>query len=140
MTDNMREFVKFFVMGLTKGGVREPIAYLYNGVQLPPLPEWDKETYPYAVIQYTTILPESPIYRLLCSASPTVLSTGIFGGSTPAPCLIWTAGDITWGGGILNEDGQVWASCDLIWANYDVYYSGGETLAMAASDPVPVYE
>lgn len=25
--------------------------YLYNGVKLPALPEWDKETYPYAVIR-----------------------------------------------------------------------------------------
>jgi hypothetical protein len=29
---------------------KTPIAYLYNGVQLPPLPEWDREKYPYAVI------------------------------------------------------------------------------------------
>ena len=111
---------------------------LYDGAVLPPLPEWDKETYPYAVIQYTTIIPESPKYRLLCSASPTVLMTGILGGSTPAPCLIWTAGD-TWVGGYINEDGQTWVNCTPIWTNYDLYYRGSETPALAASDPVPVY-
>lgn len=31
---------------------KEPVAYLYNGVILPALPEWDRETYPYLVIDY----------------------------------------------------------------------------------------
>ena len=26
--------------------------YLYNGVELPELPEWDKNTYPYACISH----------------------------------------------------------------------------------------
>jgi hypothetical protein len=33
------------------GQRRKPVTYLYNGVELPPLPEWDKETYPYAWIR-----------------------------------------------------------------------------------------
>ena len=33
-------------------GKRKPVAYLYNGVWLPKLPEWDKEQYPYAWIEY----------------------------------------------------------------------------------------
>lgn len=28
----------------------EPTAYLYNGVELPPLPDWDKTAYPYVII------------------------------------------------------------------------------------------
>ena len=31
---------------------KTPDGYSYNGVQLPKLPEWDKEMYPYAVISY----------------------------------------------------------------------------------------
>ncbi|MBR5862186.1 MAG: hypothetical protein IKZ08_02550 [Bacteroidales bacterium] len=49
---------------------KEPIAYLYNGVQLPKLPEWDKEQYPYAAVYYGIYYsdypeygPEEPIYR-----------------------------------------------------------------------------
>lgn len=120
-----------------RGKKKEPVAYLYNGVRLPKLPEWDRDMYPWAVIQYVTIT--TPAYRLLVSQSPTVLNASLTGGSTPAPGLIWTAGD-TWGEPISNDSGQTWVNCDLIWANYDVYYSGGETLALAASDPVPVYE
>lgn len=33
-----------------------PVAYLYNGVKLPPLPDYNKKAYPYAYITKTTIL------------------------------------------------------------------------------------
>ena len=32
------------------GGKREPVAYLYNGVRLSKLPEWDEEKYPHLVL------------------------------------------------------------------------------------------
>lgn len=47
-------FLEGLALGLTGAplpiGGREPVAYLYNRVRLPPLPEWDKEAYPYAFI------------------------------------------------------------------------------------------
>ena len=55
----MNEKMRSSVMGLLLGqfssplpmAQKEPIAYLYNGIQLPPMPEWDKVKYPYAVIR-----------------------------------------------------------------------------------------
>ena len=35
-----------------RGKKKTPVAYLYNGVRLPGLPEWDKTVYPFAVIVY----------------------------------------------------------------------------------------
>ena len=59
--DGMNEKMRSSVMGLILGQFssplpevqKEPVAYLYNGVRLPALPEWDREKYPFAVIWYT---------------------------------------------------------------------------------------
>ena len=51
---NLQSFLIGYALGLSgkplpiSGG--EPVAYLYNGVRLPKLPEWDKEKYPYVCI------------------------------------------------------------------------------------------
>ena len=56
MNEKMREFVKGMLPGLPGKphpmANKEPVAYLYNGVRLPKLPEWDREMYPYAMIRY----------------------------------------------------------------------------------------
>ena len=44
---------------------KTPVAYLYNGLRLPKLPEWDKETYPYAYI-YSTTSWSSTTVKLCC--------------------------------------------------------------------------
>lgn len=55
MTDKMRSYVKGLMLGICGKPLpfstkKEPVAYLYNGVRLPKLPEWDREKYPYAVL------------------------------------------------------------------------------------------
>lgn len=54
MTEKMRSCVMGLLLGQFSSPLpmaqKEPVAYLYNGVRLPKLPEWDREKYPYAYI------------------------------------------------------------------------------------------
>ena len=54
MNGKMRSSVMGLILGQFSSPLpevkKEPVAYLYNGVRLPKLPEWDREKYPYAVI------------------------------------------------------------------------------------------
>lgn len=139
-------------------GKREPVAYLYNGVRLPKLPEWDKTVYPYAVISLFEndyhkgyIMDISATHYVAAEVYP-----GHVGNSltitTPAMCysLQDSGGENTTspdGAWVLTSDlsgetenyfrsGKYYS---LFWANYDVSGSDG-TVYLAASDPVPVYE
>ena len=115
------------------------VAYLYNGVQLPPLPEWDKETYPYAYIvhgnsTYKVRFCSVPLVALNISLilSNTFSSQGEHEINYKLENGEWV--DETYAGG-----------CSAVWSNTDIYYKDsvpdvGGTLAMAASDPIPVYE
>ena len=47
------KLVKHDVHVVSKESV-EPIAYSYNGTVWPALPEWDKTTYPYAILYTNT--------------------------------------------------------------------------------------
>lgn len=115
---------------------RKPIGYLYGGVQLPELPEWDKETYPYAVItkayitEYnrTLIFAESkPFYN----GEQTVFEVGTKHlHYTMTSEGAWQfQGEKTWSNGGLG----------IIWSNTNVLYEDGTTY-MQGTDPVPVYE
>ena len=108
---------------------REPIAYSYNGVILPKLPEWDREKYPYAVIGLL-----DGVYHLTYHYRTfAVYDDGTYyipGSGTNAYAL---------------TDGE-WVFTNLwlkrltaVWANYDMQTDGG-TLVLAASEPTPVYE
>lgn len=135
MTDNMREFVKFFVMGSAKGGVREPIAYLYNGVRLPKLPEWDKTKYPYAYIGTSGM---DTTYYYLCF-SDTLETARNISRIVGTGDENYTLADGEWGPFLSTS------SVAVIWTNTDIYYIDslsevGGTLCLAASDPIPVYE
>lgn len=131
---------------------------LYNGVQLPELPEWDKEVYPYAVIYTYHGASErlNPVYRLVLSDTPFVIVKLTL---TKYNSLKWagsyiaywkTAASDNWGGDGSGANGSIKglsASTDaVVWTNSDVLYandySGDTSLAgtiyIAASDPVPV--
>lgn len=124
------------ILRAMRGKEREPVAYLYNGVRLPKLPEWDRETYPYALI-----FVNSTTNKYCCvflKSEATVDNTGIY--------------LLLWGDYYQLEDGA-WASHTgqnggrAVWANYDIYVSDNEnygelagTLYLATSEPVPVYE
>lgn len=107
--------------------------YLYNGVELPALPEWDKTAYPYAFI--TRVLGK-PILQV----------------SVERP--YWDNSDMRF---LYDSDGG-WAECknglweDFIfmnpafytsdefrplWSNFDVLNEDG-SVYMAASEPIPV--
>lgn len=124
--------------------------YLYNGVELPALPEWDKEKYPYAFIVQTYaagMLLGTKLYfltELECYVADTV----------ECECVRYRTGDIrynysessdSWGEAkevdastidSFRYDTILWTNTD-IYCQTDIYYPSG-TLYMAASEPVPV--
>ena len=133
---------------------KEPIAYLYNGVRLPKLPEWDKETYPYAVIGYMVNL---KVAYLFCGEVEFKISVGTLG--SPDTVFLHPTATTT----ILiysYEHGQsgwteipplkseyaeyevVWSATPnnyFAWANHDVL-NEDNTVYLIASEPIPVYE
>lgn len=135
MTDKMRSFAAGVIMGLCgkalpiPGSKREPVAYLYNGVRLPGLPEWDRETYPYAVIVQNNL---SGDYFLMADDETFAANAD---GDTIRPIT---------GVAYAIENGE-WVSsvgrinCKAIWANHDILNPDG-SVYLAASEPVPVYE
>lgn len=117
--------------------------YLYNGIELPQLPEWDTEIYPYAVIVRFT-----SAYMLAFLATPIRVqhdgsTTNRFGGVAHIAYK--------------SLEGEEWVELEnstatipvwVKWANYDVYYYYDSTdilypelagvVYLAASDPIPV--
>ena len=71
-----KSFANGFLCGLMGKGVlrgnKEPVAYLYNGVRLPKLPEWDRESYPYAYLSShnSTSSGGNGDYLLFCTSEP----------------------------------------------------------------------
>ena len=114
---------------------RKPTAYLYNGIRLPALPEWDKAKYPYAFIETTF-----GMYYLRVLANPLTPDGDSF--RFNAPGLVAGAKmDVT------NYELIGWYEWKEVtentrtplWSNVDVLNEDG-TVFLAASDPVPVYE
>lgn len=137
--------------------------YLYNGVELPALPEWDKETYPYAVITgYSNELfeqyPDAPRHTncLFVSDKPYWLTQGtIYGGGFNyfvhdlTDAQYWTCAvggeDSEWAAkgkysasnrDVYNTELSYDVTCRFMWANHDIMY--GSKVALFASDPIPV--
>lgn len=125
---------------------KQPVACLFNGVELLPLPEWDEETYPYAAITYRS----SGVYYLSVYKSINYYETSgffgakshWFGGNAENTSLVFTLGADGW----TQQANTKWSISvdrdssgdDLIWVNFDLMYSD-DTLYMGASDPVPIY-
>lgn len=113
--------------------------YLYNGVELPALPEWDKSAYPYALILYTPIfgiaqwtlyVGSEIIYRQVTSGYQVGFST----------CKTWTTSGKVWSARDDNAEETYIVSVgssSLKWANFDVLNDDG-SVYLAASDPIPV--
>ena len=123
--------------------------YSYNGTVLPALPEWDKETYPYAVIQSS----DSTNYYLYVTGSyrqyNDFTSTDewySFLFNVPILYAKFTLGDEGWSAWKdFNETFPTSTGVEVggikdyfIWTNTNLYY--GDVLAYEASEPVPVYE
>ena len=147
----IREWVTWLIAGLCSRPLpigipgRTPVAYLYNGVRLPALPEWDMEALPCAAVfdlnddMYMLILSNLPLlYRTssyylsgtsilayMCIKDPNIASGAGFTANTWAFYHEETLDTIMYMTGVF-------------WRNLDGYDDNGN--ALAASDPVPVYE
>lgn len=137
MAFNLQDFLSGIAAGAASRGVmkRKPLAYLYNGVQLPGLPKTDL---PYAYI--SKLSTDGYSYSLRISAEKhEVTSTG--------------HSSISIGGEnyVLRDNGTEWESTTntllvtgiVEWANFDVLYNSAQgnlagTLYLSASNPVPV--
>lgn len=120
---------------------KEPVAYLYNGVRLPKLPEWDKEAYPYAVIDWYEGGFGVAFWRLYLfpvNLSGNGDSAILPGGITYCWYNYKTEEDTAWeytASATPNNETvfvPIWTNTDILNEDRAVY--------LAKSDPVPVYE
>lgn len=153
MAYNERDFQTAIVCGLmSKGrelkGNKIPIAYLYNGVQLPKLPEWDKSKYPYAVIRsYRSLVSTNPItyadkYALYIMSVRPYKKSGYenLGISADGYLRSVTCANGAWGEfGAEVSINTAWGGYIPFWTNTDIL-NEDETVYISASEPIPVYE
>lgn len=125
--------------------VTEPVGFvpsvgdmcLYNGVELPMLPDYDESAYPYAII-----VPFDSNYRLWLSDSPFVdISSGTtYGFATTTNNAVQrydnSSGD-AWGSYTTRTptNGLYTVYAQLIWSNHDILTTSG-SFYLAASEPV----
>lgn len=127
--------------------------YLYNGIELPDINDvWkDRETYPYASIQFGNLL-----YYLILSSSEVQYGTGTtsskkksFGKKNGITTKYFLRNDswlvVTEGEAFLANDvilGFDDKDVQIVWSNHDVTTIDNgvpnDTIYLAASDPVPV--
>jgi hypothetical protein len=113
----------------------EPVAYLYNGVRLPKLPEWDL---PYAYIgNFATGYSG---YHL--DQRPYSKNDGYYYIPNGTKIREYKLTDEAW----VTTGEHVWeyeyaeTDCNtLVWASFDILNTDG-TICFAASKPIPVYE
>lgn len=126
-------------------GSTTAFTYKYNGVQLPPLPDWDKGKYPNAMLA----LVGGSEYRLYCSAE-TPVATGqnkLEALTVPAPYIVSTKGMASFGAFDTPHNSDLTITGDMIltgsafdafWTNTDIAFSASGTVFLKASEPVPV--
>ena len=110
--------------------------YLYNGVEFPAIPTWNKEKYPYLFIH------ENPGIWITLWAIDVPLTKGgeYLKTNGPYGYYYWVLKDGVWAvteySEGTNAEGSSWGT-NLIWANHDILKEDG-TIYLAASDPIPV--
>lgn len=153
---NEKDFWTGVAMGLKSKGLpakqdKQPIAYLYNGVQLPGLPEeWNSDERPYAVIYADTRTNKECLF---VSKVPLILYDLNGDGN-----YTFSASGDGWGGSLpikFENEGAKWVEGFLfpqhieastyIWSNYDIQDLKGLVGAAGSvyregSEPIPVYE
>lgn len=142
------------IAGQRRKQERPPVAWLYNYVRAPQLPERDKEALPFTVL--TTYLRGSAVLYFLPEIRYTTFTseTGVEqdGILIPSGSVSYNADyDYTnktitaWGKGVVQTEEEYFLFSGIAWTNADIYcqtdFHGtpGE-IYRAASDPVPVYE
>lgn len=114
--------------------------FLYNGVELPALPEWDKTVYPYAFIYIVTLDGTTGVYTLVVSSSSVM---GYDGNGIICPSATvgqrYTVSEDSWAAASASDDFYIKRDNLIytVWANFDVLNSDG-SVYVAASEPVPV--
>lgn len=136
----------------------EPVAWLYNGVRLPKLPKWDIEAYPYAFIESST---GGVLANFVVSSMPLFgkdyenlfLKYKAMYSKTDGTALRYTYDSINtqeeYRTGFVYQDRKECTDgtrvsysigTNLLWANYDVIAYDDDSVYLAASEPIPVYE
>lgn len=172
---NLKMWLAGFLLGLAgeplplpqkEAGDKTPVAYLYNGVQLPPLPkEWNPKTHPFAYILKTTILNTTTytltLRRDMFTAGNDAYTVGnwelldygdyLTATIKPATQTEWSElkpSTPTGAVGTVEVNGEVrqytariatYDKNSFVWINHSFNGPNGEEWIMA-SDPVPVYE
>lgn len=160
------DLMKGFFVGKALGIRRyaEPVAYLYNGVEVPIHPDYDEEAYPYAFIlrrkYYSGESTQASVgdFCLAASVEQATVSNLMYVGAGSGIKTYYLIAPQSW---TSLEEGSIalydmsdeptvlggTSTWELIWANHDVYYADVEsngslagTLYLGASEPIPVYE
>lgn len=141
MTRNMRSCVMGLILGQFSSPLpavqREPVAYLYNGVRLPKLPEWNREKHPYALLidwggiaglDYLLIFSKDPYYKVETysdgeysynSYSP--CGVGVQGSPPPTESEQWWFTEGEWKFSMYDDsDAGYSGTLPYIWSNYDL--------------------
>lgn len=135
---------------LAELGMVEYDWYLYNGVRLPKLPEWDRQTYPYAYIQYGSTSEGDRVYALVLSTvkfttRKWAIVVDALVGTADGDAIRWRYNlttDVEWSrtdkvySVVAGEDVGVHMG-PLVWVNTDIYSYTSGTLYLAASEPIP---
>lgn len=116
--------------------------FLYNGVQLPELPE--VEGFPYKYAYYHKL--NCNQYEVVCSAEPLVANTDVGGYGNCVIAMLMndkaklyylTGG--TWSKSGLGYKPIYKGDVSFQWTNYDIFFTGGTDIYLAKSpDPVSV--
>ena len=130
--------------------------YLFNGVELPALPEWDKAAYPYVVIvqsddayyayalteesyllreingskEYQWLKCTAPHLRTVYSASTSLGWAGVFAESGSWDYINSTLSNS------IGCDGEI--TKPVIWSNHNIPYEDGTIFFEKCDDPIPV--
>jgi hypothetical protein len=116
---------------VTYENTAEPIAYSYNGTVLPPLPEWDKTAYPYAVLDGNL--------DFYASSAPMTSNVGFFETVTyVAPYLYadFSTADMAFKD-LESRQTDGTSRDGVCWSNHTVLDNNGN-VRCEASDPIPV--
>lgn len=134
----LKSLINGLLCGLVTPGRlgRTPVAYSYNGVVLPKLPEWDREKYPYAVISAVGL-----VSFMVSSSQRYIDDDGKYlHSAADNSWIMWRLENNEW---VLHNSGTSTAGSTSgsypTWSNYDIANADG-TIYLADSEPVPVYE
>lgn len=122
----------------------------YSGTVLPVLPEWDKETYPYAFIsEYVNATGIRTISLLISHIELQRTSTDKYNeyiyhtGNCMSTILLstgkWNTFKETSSIGTIITNGDGTPVSRLVWTNYDMQNADG-TIYYTKSDPIPIYK